>query len=91
MSDILSDQQAPDERLRAGLYAVYARWKCIHDDGWGVTSLSTAMALEAMQALAEAYPDDPYYRIALAELEREGGPLPTLTHWPARPDPPSDG
>lgn len=63
--------ETPEERMRAGLYGVYARWKTVHDAGWGVTSLSTAMALEALRALSEAYPDDPLYRLNLADLERE--------------------
>lgn len=68
--------ETPEQRMRAGLYAVYSRWETIRSDGWSVTSLSTAMALEAIRALAEAYPDDPLYRRLLAEIEAEHGDLP---------------
>lgn len=64
-------QETPEDRLRSGLYGVYARWETIHRGRWGVTSLSTAMALEAVRALAEAYPDDPYYRKLLVDVQRE--------------------
>lgn len=53
----MEDQETAEQRLRGGLFAVYSRWEAIYDDGFGVSSLSTAMALEAMQALADAYPD----------------------------------
>lgn len=81
-----SDRETPEQRLRGGLFDVYSRWKAIRDDGLGVSSLSTAMALAAMQALAEAYPEDRLYRELLAELEQDHGPLPTLTK---RTDPPT--
>ena len=63
--------ETPEERMRAGLYGVYARWQTIHGLGGVVDSLATAMALEAMRALSEAYPDDPLYRRNLADLQRD--------------------
>lgn len=75
----MSSPETPAQRMRAGLYAVYSRWDTIRRDGWGVTSLSTAMALEAIRALAEAYPDDPLYRQQLAEIEAEHGDLPRMS------------
>lgn len=61
--------------MRAGLYAVYGRWKSIRDDGWITTSLSNAMALEALLALTEAYPDDPHYRSAYNDVVATNGGL----------------
>jgi hypothetical protein len=65
--------ETPEERMRAGLYAVYARWETVHRDGRSITPLATAMALEAMRWLVDAYPDDPLYRLQLIEIEMETG------------------
>ena len=78
--------ETTEQRMRAGLTAVYMRWKMLFDSGWGVTSLSTAMALEAVRSLSEAYPDDSRYLSALAELESEHGDLPRSKRFEQMPE-----
>lgn len=60
--------ETPEERLRAALSAIVGRGQTARDlHSRPLPPLAHWMALEAVIGLAEAYPDDPLYRIWVSE------------------------